>query len=657
MSIIIDQFQINTAKPIENRIVVGGTSFYQTRALIEYKYPGLRTWDLNDNLPYYWTGTEWLNENSTSVSFDTTVDIGYLPKFTTTKSTLGKSIIYESGTVNGNIGIGLVGSNIAPSNAFSAPTKGLHVSGNIRTDNNFLGNGQYITDLNASNITTGSLSIARIAPASAINRYALQSVSGVPTWVVVEAVSTNSASSDSIKIINDDTSSSSNYLTFVSSTSNFNTLKVSQAKINYIPATGQILLGNGSASGPAFSFISAANTGIYYAGSAVSTSISGNEITRTNAFGLAVINGTLYLAPSDANNARSPLGIAWAAGGNYTINDGFFASGNWINHYGIGGYTPDSTPGFGTYISGYYGVEIFSSGRSKIKVDNGNTTTVNTILTTVQSEVLGSSVGNRIVLNNTVSYAGSGNPATTAPVITTFGVRTADGGYDWTTWKTHNGISFGPSYTVPNASNGTLTYWERMPYLREQYFGSGSSRTMTINSSNTPFVTIESNLNVYSSLYVSSGVTIASLASGGVRHIGVDNSGKVVPVASSGINFAVCFLTSWARDRYYSVPTGLPSTATSIISGSIKLQCKVANRNYIVGDIITAPTPYPTDSGRTAEQGMSLDYWYAINTVYVHITDGVFALYATGTTPGGSTVDSFSVDPAQWNIRIELFYI
>jgi hypothetical protein len=76
MPIIIDHFQINNANPIENRIVVGGTSFYQTRDLIQYKYPGLRTWDLNDNLPYYWTGAEWLSENSTSVKFDNTVDIG-----------------------------------------------------------------------------------------------------------------------------------------------------------------------------------------------------------------------------------------------------------------------------------------------------------------------------------------------------------------------------------------------------------------------------------------------------------------------------------------------------------------------------------------------------------------------------------------------------
>jgi hypothetical protein len=533
MPIIIDHFQINNANPIENRIVVGGTSFYQTRDLIQYKYPGLRTWDLNDNSPYYWTGAEWLSENSTSVKFDNTVDIGFIPKFTTTKSTLGKSIIYESGNVNGNIGIGLVGNNIIPSNAYSAPTKGLHVSGNIRTDNNFLGNGQYLTDLNASSITTGSLGISRITGAAANNKYALQSVAGLPTWVLVEAVSTNSASTDSVKIVNDDSTTSSNYLTFVSSTSNYNTLKVSQAKINYIPSTGQILLSNGSAASPAYTFISAANTGIYYTGGAVSTSIAGTEITRTKPNGLAVINGTLYLPPTSANNSRSPLGICWAPSGDYNYNDGFFYSGSWLTQYGIGGYSPDNNGNLGTYISGYSGIELFTGGRSKIKIDSVNTTTINTILTTVQSEVLGSSAGNYVKLDNMVTYAGSGNPSTTIPVITTFSVRTSDGGYDWTTYKYHNGISIAGSYTIPNASsNGTLTYWERVPYLREQYFGSGSSRTMIINSSTTPYVTIESNLNVYSSLYVSSNVTIASLGTGGTRSIGVDNSGKIIPLAA-----------------------------------------------------------------------------------------------------------------------------
>ena len=551
MSIIIDQFQINTAKPIENRIVVGGTSFYQTKDLIEYKYPGLRTWDLNDNLPYYWTGTEWLNENSTAVSFDATVDIGYLPKFTTTKSTLGKSIIYESGNVNGNIGIGLVGNNIAPSNAFSAPTKGLHVSGNIRTDNNFLGNGQYITDLNASSITSGSLGIARITGAAANNRYALQSVAGLPTWVLVEAVPANSASTDSVKIVNDDDSGSANYLTFVSSTSNYNTLKVSQAKINYIPATGQILLSNGSVASPAYSFISAASTGIYFAGGAVSTSISGAEITRTNANGLSVINGTLYLPVSTANNGRSPQGICWAINSNFGINDGFFASGSWITHYGLGAYSPDNNGYMGSYMSGYYGIELFTGGKSKLKI-NGDTTTINTILTTVQSDVLGPNAGDNFRLDNKVTYVGSGNPATTVPVISTYTVRTASGGFDWTTYKYHNGISVGNTYQVPNASsNGTLTYWERMPYLREQYFGSGSTRTVTINSSSTPFVTIESNLNAKNSLTVTSDVTIASLASGGVRHIGVDNSGKIVPVPSSNIKITSGTLTVTAVARGY----------------------------------------------------------------------------------------------------------
>ena len=589
MPIIIDHFQINNANPIENRIVVGGTSFYQTRDLIQYKYPGLRTWDLNDNLPYYWTGAEWLSENSTSVKFDNTVDIGFIPKFTTTKSTLGKSIIYESGNVNGNIGIGLVGNNIMPSNAYSAPTKGLHVSGNIRTDNNFLGNGQYLTDLNASSITTGSLGISRITGAAANNKYALQSVAGLPTWVLVEEVPTNSASTDSIKIVNDDSTGSSNYLTFVSSTSNYNTLKVSQAKINYIPSTGQILLSNGSAASPAYTFISAANTGIYYAGGAVSTSIAGAEITRTNANGLAVVNGTLYLPISTANNGRTPFGISWAINGDYGVNDGFYANGSWITNYGIGGYSPNNNGYIGTYISGYYGVELFTGGKSKLKID-GDTTTINTILTTVQSDVLGPNAGDNFRLDNKVTYVGAGNPATTVPVISTYTVRTASGGFDWTTYKYHNGISVGNTYQVPNASNGTLTYWERMPYLREQYFGSGSTRTVTINSSSTPFVSIESNLNAKSSLTVTSNVTISSLASGGTRSIGVDNSGKIVPmpVVSSAVKNVGWFSGLDVGQSTGSLPvSGNIVSANAVESGNnskitVVMANAMANMNYVV---------------------------------------------------------------------------
>jgi len=42
MPIIIDNFSVNNANPIDNRCVVGTTSFYTNKDLIQYKYPGLR---------------------------------------------------------------------------------------------------------------------------------------------------------------------------------------------------------------------------------------------------------------------------------------------------------------------------------------------------------------------------------------------------------------------------------------------------------------------------------------------------------------------------------------------------------------------------------------------------------------------------------------
>lgn len=41
-------FQVNTALPIDNRIVASGS----TRNSIPYKYEGLRVFDTSDSIPY-----------------------------------------------------------------------------------------------------------------------------------------------------------------------------------------------------------------------------------------------------------------------------------------------------------------------------------------------------------------------------------------------------------------------------------------------------------------------------------------------------------------------------------------------------------------------------------------------------------------------------
>lgn len=179
MSIItIDNFQVNISNPIDNRFVVGSqsipsgpnpvypTPFYKYKEDIVYKYPGLRIWDFNENVPYFWNGTAWINENTTGAIVENAATgntgfVNYLAKFKNNTTLLTWSKIYDTGS---NIGIGLTGSAIVPGSVLPgfAPVPGLHVAGNIKTNNRFVGNGSQITQINATNITTGSLNLQRI---------------------------------------------------------------------------------------------------------------------------------------------------------------------------------------------------------------------------------------------------------------------------------------------------------------------------------------------------------------------------------------------------------------------------------------------------------------------------------------------------------------
>lgn len=193
---IVDQFQVNTYLPIDNRFVVGTASmsttsgtyspFYLYRDDILYKYPGLRIWDFNDGVPYVWTGLTWSNENTTGAL----VQNGgghqnWIPKFINNSTLLGKSLMFDNGA---NIGLGI---STAPSFPTGA-TGGIHIQGWVRTNTGFVGNGTNLTALNASNITLGTLNIARIAasiPFLAGTNYVLTSIDGVNSWQDINAIS------------------------------------------------------------------------------------------------------------------------------------------------------------------------------------------------------------------------------------------------------------------------------------------------------------------------------------------------------------------------------------------------------------------------------------------------------------------------------------
>jgi len=168
---VIDNFEVNVTKPIDNRFVVGPQSFYTNRDSIPYKYSGLRIWDLNDSLPYVWTGATWSNETAAGTVIGSGSS-GYLTKFvgSSPTSTIGDSTIFESG---GNVAIGTL--------IFGSPVAKLQVGGIIRTTTGgFYGDGSNITGINGANITNGSVTPIKIANGS--NNSLLASGLSTPEW-------------------------------------------------------------------------------------------------------------------------------------------------------------------------------------------------------------------------------------------------------------------------------------------------------------------------------------------------------------------------------------------------------------------------------------------------------------------------------------------
>lgn len=217
MSIIITEgFQLNSNLPIDSRFVVGATAygsnpppFYSNRASIVYKYPGLRIWDFNDNVPYVWDGAQWINENTTGaiVQNASTGYTGYqnfITKFANNTTLLTKSLLFDDSS---NIGLGLTGSAVLPNGVVSNTTgtpvntinpplsqspykSGIHAAGNIRTNQYFSGDGRYIINLNAYNISSGYLSLDRITQPGGLptDVYILKNTLGLTSWDLVTNV-------------------------------------------------------------------------------------------------------------------------------------------------------------------------------------------------------------------------------------------------------------------------------------------------------------------------------------------------------------------------------------------------------------------------------------------------------------------------------------
>jgi hypothetical protein len=201
---IIDGFQVNTALPIDNRIVASGST---ARNAISFKYHGLRVFDISNNIPYVWNGSSWISENSSGIIGSGT--LYYFPIFSSS-NVISNSLLYEYNGIiktadNGN-GDGLA--QIDPE------------YGTISAQGGFYGPGSNITNISGSNINNGSIPVSG-AGSKLINGSTGQVlVSGVtnPSWTNQSLLSVGTASSSlNSNITRVPTGTGIHYLTFIGS--------------------------------------------------------------------------------------------------------------------------------------------------------------------------------------------------------------------------------------------------------------------------------------------------------------------------------------------------------------------------------------------------------------------------------------------------------
>jgi hypothetical protein len=310
---IIDGFQVNTAAPIDNRIVASGSV---ARNAIPYKYEGLRVFDTSDSVAYVYVNGAWRSENSSGIVGSGTTN--YLTAYTSS-STIGNSLLRQVSS--------------------SIKTDGDRVTINTAdgsvTAVSFIGAGSGITSIPGANINNGSVPINKLTNGS--NGQVLVSGVSSTTWIDSNQMTVGTASSVGV------TQSSTNathYLTFVDSpTSGSKKLLLDSSGITYNPGTNQLGLATGSSATPSLSFTGDTDTGIFSPGSNVTAiASSGSEKVRFAVEGFSTGLGTpivgMYAGRVNFIKTGANAGnVTRIVGGDYAGNR--FTISN-VNAYGSG---------------------------------------------------------------------------------------------------------------------------------------------------------------------------------------------------------------------------------------------------------------------------------------------------------------------------------
>jgi hypothetical protein len=278
---IIDGFQVNTALPIDNRIVASGST---ARNAIPYKYHGLRVFDISNNIPYVWNGSSWVSENASGIVGSGTST--FFPLFTSS-NVVGDSFLYQDGGVikTGDDGGGSDLVEISP------------YYGTVTVQGGFVGPGTSITNINGSNINSGSIPVNKLVNGST-GQVLVSSVTN-PFWSNTSQLSVGTASvavnATQVSITGTDASSTERYLTFIDTIniSPVNNIVKANTTLRFKPSTGQLLINSGAVATPGIGIIGTTNTGIYkYSTSGLGITVAGSEKASFNTDGIRHVNTT-----------------------------------------------------------------------------------------------------------------------------------------------------------------------------------------------------------------------------------------------------------------------------------------------------------------------------------------------------------------------------
>ena len=326
---IIDGFKVNSAVPVDNRIVASGST---ARNAIAYKYNGLRVYDTYDGIPYVWNNNTWNKESESSLSVPSNITLGYgststykvgqILKVLDNNKQLTNSNMFELNWLNASgaitnrvIAINHIdGSGNNTTNTVSNTAK-LDVKGSIKATS-FEGSGANITDISPLNFNTSTskIKINQIEPGT--NGYVLSTGldPGNPSSSILQWINLNQAIAPSSITTSIETGSSNpHYLTFVPSNgaaplyTNFSSVT---NLIGVIPSTNQIVVKNlNNPVSPPYSFINEQNTGIYRsAAGSLAISILGTKKIEVDTNGLKI----------NAGSAANP-GLTFIGANNYGI--------------------------------------------------------------------------------------------------------------------------------------------------------------------------------------------------------------------------------------------------------------------------------------------------------------------------------------------------